>query len=760
MNPTPITIKDKTIEEVPQGYVSEELEGNFEPSANDPHASDDSIDLDTAIEEVLSGFQKSHESFNQDISHDLPEEVLTRIAHYLEQRVDEDAKHQEQWLNSINLIKPYLGFSLSQIFKKGTDSGLLNNLTTSGVYDNTFATALLRLWAVIRAEILPQSGPVGFKTILDETEASEILGSVVKDALNEYLTTEDKGFYPDFERFLLYLLLYGCVFRKVFIHPISKKPVSRFILPEDFLIENNCSSSFESNRQTHIRYLSRSEIIANLKNGTFRANARLNYLSNNNIISDDSDISGKGYSFDSGVTNSSNQKELSTYDSFKFYETYEYLSINDFLNPSDVYNFDVLEQSEPVPYIITRCATTNKIVSLIPNWNKDDETKKKINHFIHYNLFPGFDIYGLGLGQILGSNAVTLTEIQRISIDSAIFQIFPGGIRAAGIKVQDNNLTIKPGEFVALDTGSLPLQQAIMPLPYQGPSAALLELAERIKNSSAQLASTTEIGISENSANTPVGTTIASLEIANRMQSAVLKTIHNSFSDEIELLFQSFYTKDEIKKFSGFKVIPIADPSVESTTMRIMKAESLLKIAQSAPQIHNMPAIYKRLYGALGVENIDEILLKPQESQSEEPHIDPTHAIQMADTEQRRLEVESRERIAMLQMEAEGYKTQMDIELDKQKLETDRYIADLKAHESELNNSLKMEIELLKISENKAQADKELELKLLKEEKDERIKALETIISELKLEIENQKLKSEPYNDLTIKQEDILNEQI
>lgn len=737
-----------------QLFQSKEMQEASLP--NEEQLSNEDQSIESAAFDTLKMFEKDHDMFlNQDISKDLPEEVLGRIAGFLEDRVKEDSKQQEKWLNSINLIKPYLGFSLDRVFNKGKDSSIVGNLTSSGVCDSTLATSLLRLWAIIRSEILPTEGPVGFKIILDDTESSDVMGGVVKDALNEYLTVEDKGFYPDFDRFLLYLLLYGCVFRKIFIHPILKKPVSRFILPEDFLIENNCSSITESSRQTHIRYLNKYEIASNIRSGIFRSNVELNYLKNN--ISALEITNNSDYSFDSNLADT---ETATNSNSFKFYETYESLSISDFLNPISSYSFDINEQSTPVPYIITRCATTNKIVSLIPNWSETDPDKKKINHFIHYNLFPGFDIYGLGLGQILGSNAITLTEIQRISIDAAIFQIFPGGIRAQGIKVQDDNITVKPGQFVALDTGGLALQEAIMPLPYNGPSQALMELGERIKSASADIASTAEIGMPQESANTPVGTTVAMLEVANRMQSAILKTIHNSFSDEIELLFSSFYSKEEIDKFTGFKVIPISDPSVESTTMRIMKAENLLKVAQSAPELHDMRSVYERLYAALGVEDIDKILRPETQEQQEQP-MDPQLQVQMADTDQRRLEVESRERIAMLQMENDGYKTQMGIELDKQKLENDRYVADLKAQmqaeferikldiekekidlekaklESDgYKTQIKLELDRAKLEEAKDQEDANLQIQLLKEQKDARITELENLVDELKLQLQ------------------------
>ena len=372
----------------------------------------------------------------------------------------------------------------------------------------------------------------------------------------------------------------------------------------------------------------------------------------------------------------------------------------------------------------------------------------RINCFIHYNLFPGFDIYGLGLAQVLGSNAMSLTCMQRMAIDAAIFQNFPGGVKVPGIKNQNNDITITPGQFITLDTGALPLAQAIMPLPYNGPSPALLEYLQRVTNQTQQLASTSEVGMPENSANTPVGTTMAMLEVANRMQSAILRTVHASFSDEIQLLFQAL--DPTVHDDESIKIIPVSDPSVESTTQRIMKAESLLKIASTDPQLHNMREIYTRVYQALGISGIDQILLPENLEQNEEMPVDPGVKVQMADIEQRRLEVESRERIAHLNIEADGYKTQMNIELDKAKMEQDRYIADLKVNLEELLNQTKLDMDMLKIEatarENNAdllqkqlETDAKSEIELLKIEAKERENTLKAEIELLKEELKQSK---------------------
>jgi hypothetical protein len=629
--------------------------------------------------------------FNSNFADDIPEAIRDKIAAYLEEVTAKDKKNRQPWLDIIEKAKTLLGFKIEEIqdpnnanTRKSNSS--IGNSAQVKTYDTTFSSSVLRLWATLRSELLPSTGPVGFRTDVSVSEDYELKGEMVRDALNEYLTVEDKGFYPDYDRFLLYLILYGCVFRKIYYDPITGKPLSRFIMPEDFLFDNNCSSITESNRLTHIRYLSKREILFNIQSGIF-SKVDLDYLDS------------LGSSDTEEATDEPKQKQVDpTGSRFPFYETHEYLVLNDFFDETSTSE----DYSIPLPYVITRCGITNQIVSVAPNWNENDPTRTRINCFIHYNLFPGFDVFGLGLAQILGSNSKSLTSMQQMAIDAAIFQNFPGGMKSKGIKTTNNDLTILPGQFVTVETGNLSLRDSIMPLPYNGPSPALLEYINRITAQTQELASATEMGLTENNQNTPVGTTIALLEVSNRMQSAIMRTVHSSFSEELQLFYKMFNLPSLPLDKESLKVIPVSDPSVESSTQRIIKAESILKLASSNPELHNMREVYLKVYQALGINDIDKILLPeaaPQEQQQEQP-IDPALQVQIADIEQRKLEVESKERLAHLNIEADGYKTQMNIELDKAKLEQEKYLAELKGSEQQQLAEQKYQIELLKLELN------------------------------------------------------------
>ncbi|MBM3210944.1 hypothetical protein FJZ33_01905, partial [Candidatus Poribacteria bacterium] len=616
-------------EEIPleedMGILPEELE--FPEGIDDP--------LLSLEDQILSRMDNEAEklapadaTLNSNFAEEIPEAVRDKIAAYLEEVTEKDKKNRAPWLDIIEKAKTLLGFKIEEIQETSStgsrkSNSSIGNAAQVKTYDTTFSSSVLRLWATLRSELLPATGPVGFRTDISVEEDYELKGEMVRDILNEYLTVEDKGFYPDYDRFLLYLILYGCVFRKIYYDPITGKPLSRFIMPEDFLFDNNCSSITESNRLTHIRYLSKREILFNMNSGIF-SKLDLDYLDN------------VGSSEGEEAKDENEQKQVDpTGSRFPFYETHEYLVLNDFFDDSS----SLEDYSIPLPYVITRCGVTNQIVSLTPNWDENDPTRTRINCFIHYNLFPGFDVFGLGLAQILGSNSKSLTSMQQMAIDAAIFQNFPGGMKSKGIKTTNNDLTILPGQFVTVETGNLSLRDSIMPLPYNGPSPALLEYINRITAQTQELASATEMGLTENNQNTPVGTTIALLEVSNRMQSAIMRTVHSSFSEELQLFYKMFNLPSLPLDKESLKVIPVSDPSVESSTQRIIKAESILKLASSNPELHNMREVYLKVYQALGINDIDKILLPevaPQEQQQEQP-MDPALQVQIADIEQRRL---------------------------------------------------------------------------------------------------------------------------
>ena len=194
----------------------------------------------------------------------------------------------------------------------------------------------------------------------------------------------------------------------------------------------------------------------------------------------------------------------------------------------------------PLPYVVTIDKISKEILAIRRNWEEQDTDKKRTNYFVQYNYLPGFGVYGIGLAHLLGSNAITLTSLLRQLVDAGSFKNLPGGLRVKGFKQQNNDLMVGPGEFVEVDTGGVPLQEAFMPLPYSEPSQTLRELRLEIVNQCKELGSTSELGMLDSKEDIPTGTMLAALENNNRIQSAVLRSIHHSLSYELQLIEKLF----------------------------------------------------------------------------------------------------------------------------------------------------------------------------------------------------------------------------
>ena len=66
-------------------------------------------------------------------------------------------------------------------------------------------------------------------------------------------------------------------------------------------------------------------------------------------------------------------------------------------------------------------------------------------------------------------------------------------------------------------------------------------------------------------------------------------------------------------------IVPVSEPNIFSTAQRIAQAQAILEMARSAPELHDVYEAYKRMYEAIRIPNIDEILKKPKDA----PRLDP-----------------------------------------------------------------------------------------------------------------------------------------
>jgi hypothetical protein len=480
-----------------------------------------------------------------------------------------------------------------------------------GVYDPLMAEAVVRWQAVAAGELLPASGPVKTQVVGVANEQLEAQASRVQQFMNLYLTELAPEFYEEFDQMLFWLPLVGSTFKKTYQDRLLGRPVSRFVLPDNFVVSYGTSDLATSPRFCHITPMTRRNFRLAQLAGVYRD------IDLGDPQADDSSQTPIQAEVDGvqGVEPGAEGTE-----EYRIYEVYADLNLVGYEN----------EDGIPLPYVVTIEEGTRKVLSVYRNYDEVDPTYQRKDMFTHYKFMPGVGFYGLGYAHLLGNSAKTATSIRRQLIDAGTLNNFPGGLRVKGMRLEDNNIGIGPTEFREIDTGGLPIQNAIMTMPYKEPSQVSLALLKETYEGARNLANTAEIAVGEGRQDAPVGTTVALMEAATRLQSATLKRCHRAFSRELKLIANLFgkYLPDEPYPFpvrggmaaimredfaNNIDVIPVSDPNISSSAQRMMRAEALLRFATQQPDQHNLREAYRQMYVEMGVapEKID-LLLAPE----------------------------------------------------------------------------------------------------------------------------------------------------
>lgn len=489
-----------------------------------------------------------------------------------------------------------------------------------GVYDPLLAEAVVRWQAVACGELLPAGGPVKTQVIGVANEQLEAQASRVQQFMNLYLTELAPEFYEEFDQMLFWLALVGSTFKKVYQDRLLGRPVSRFVLPDNFVVAYGTTDLATSPRFCHITPMTRRNFRLAQIAGVYRD------IKIGDPQPDDTDQTPIQAEVDGvqGVEPGAEGTE-----EYKVYEVYADLNLAGFEN----------EDGIPLPYIVSIEEGTRKVLSIYRNYAEDDPTFARQDCFTHYKFMPGVGFYGLGYAHLLGNSAKTATSIRRQLIDAGTLNNFPGGLRVKGMRIEDNNIGIGPTEFREIDTGGLPIQNAIMTMPYKEPSQVSLELLRETYEAARNLANTAEIAVGEGRQDAPVGTTVALMEAATRLQSATLKRAHKAFSRELKMIANLFgkYLPDEPYPFpvrggmsaimredfaNNIDVIPVSDPNISSSAQRMMRAEALLRFATQQPDQHNLREAYRQMYVEMGIPDEKINLILPPEREKPRP-LDP-----------------------------------------------------------------------------------------------------------------------------------------
>ena len=490
-----------------------------------------------------------------------------------------------------------------------------------GVFDPLMAEAVIRWQAIARGELMPSAGPVKTQIVGVPNQDLEAQASRVQEWMNLYLTELAPEYYEEFDQMLMWLPLVGSTFKKVYQDPILGRPVARFITPQNFITSYNTTDLSTSPRFAHVTPMTKKQLKLAMLSGAYRnidvGDPQQNLSESSPIQSEVDKVQG----IEPGAEGT---------DEYNIYEVYVDLDLKGFEN----------EDGIPLPYIVTIDEQSRKVLSIRRNWKEGDDTFQKRDYFTHYKFIPGLGFYGLGYAHILGNSAKTATSIRRQLIDAGTLNNFPGGLRVKGMRIEDNNIGIGPTEFREIDTAGLPIQNAIMTMPYKEPSSVSLELLRETYEGARNLANTAEIAVGDGRQDAPVGTTVALMEAATRVQSATLKRAHKSLGKELKMIADLFgeYLPEVPYPFpvrggtkaimrddfdNNVDVIPVSDPNISSSAQRMMRAEALLRFATQAPELHNTQEAFRQMYIEMGIEPERVEALLPNKQPQQAVPLDP-----------------------------------------------------------------------------------------------------------------------------------------
>ena len=457
------------------------------------------------------------------------------------------------------------------------------------------------------AELYPSGGPVKTVIIGEPNEELEDQARRVRDFLNYQITQEMPEYFPDLDQMLFQLPLIGHTFKKIWWDAALERQRSMFVRAEDFVVSPESNDLRTSVRYTHVIRMPKNEYNKYVQAGYYIP------------VKNDPDNSQYGADTVGQIEGVDKYGEGTQDKIMTLLEMHVYQSFED----------EQEEDEVALPYVVTIDADTEKIVSVRRNWHEEDEIKERRNWFVSYKFLPGIGFYGFGLYHLIGGLGKAATGALRALLDSASFANMQGGFKLKG-RVSGGDLEVNPGEFVDLDATVDDINKSIMPLPFKEPSGTLFQLLGFIVEAGQRFAATADLNVGDVNPNAPVGSTVALIEQGSKSFSAIHKRLHHSQGEEFKLIakLDAEYMPEQLEfSVAGANafiyardfdervdIIPVSDPNIFSTAQRIAQAQAILEMANSAPELHDRYNAYKRMYEAIRIPNIEEVLKEPDEA--------------------------------------------------------------------------------------------------------------------------------------------------
>ena len=602
---------EEEIQETLVEEVEKELEkpGEVETVENEDGSVD--INFDPGSASIEGG-----EDHYANLAEFLPDEVLSSLSSDLNSKYMDYISSRKDWEKSYTNGLDLLGFKYDQRSEPFQGA--------SGATHPVLAEAVTQFQALAYKELLPADGPVRTQLLGIQSPDKVQQAQRVKDFMNYQIMDQMKEYEPEFDSMLFHLPLSGSTFKKVYYDEVEGRAVSKFVPADDLIVPYTATSLDDAEAIIHRIKISENDLRKQQVAGFYKD------IELAKPQDKESDIEKK-------------ERELEGTKKTKDEDLYTLLECHVNL---DLEGFEDSDQNgEPtgikLPYIVTLEEGSREVLSVKRNYEIGDPKKNKIQYFVHFKFLPGLGFYGFGLIHMIGGLSRTATAALRQLLDAGTLSNLPAGFKMRGIRIRDDAQSIQPGEFRDVDAPGGNLRDSFMMLPFKEPSATLLNLMGVVVSAGQRFASIADLQVGDGNQQAAVGTTVALLERGSRTMSAIHKRIYSALKNEFKILARVFklylpaeYPYDVVGgqrmiKQTDFDdrvdILPVADPNIFSQTQRISLAQTELQLATSNPGMHNMYQAYRNMYEALGVKNIDSVLVRPMPPAPKDPaleHID------------------------------------------------------------------------------------------------------------------------------------------
>tara|TARA_Y100001973_G_scaffold42449_1_gene63372 strand:+ start:1282 stop:3732 length:2451 start_codon:yes stop_codon:yes gene_type:complete len=550
----------------------------------------------------------------------LPDDILQPIGSDMVQNYMDYKASRKDWEQSYTTGLDLLGFKYENRTEPFQGA--------SGATHPVLAEAVTQFQAQAYKELLPSDGPVRTQIIGVKNQQTELQAQRVKDYMNYLIMDQMKEYEEEFDSMLFHLPLAGSTFKKVYYDIPLGRVVSKFIPADELVVPYTATSIDDAESVIHVFKMSENELRKQQVNGFYR-DIELSPPSNverNSVEKKEKELDG---------TKKTGKQETM----YTLLECHVNLDLEGF----EEIGADGEPTGVKLPYIVTVEEGSRDILSIRRNYAPDDPKKNKIQYFVHFKFLPGLGFYGFGLIHMIGGLSRTATAALRQLLDAGTLSNLPAGFKQRGVRVRDEASPIQPGEFKDVDAPGGNLRDAFFPLPYKEPSATLLQLMGVVVSAGQRFASIADMQVGDGNQAAAVGTTIALLERGSRVMSAIHKRCYAAMKDEFKLLAKVVsqylppeYPYDVVGGARNIKqadfddrvdVIPVADPNIFSMSQRITLAQTQLQLATSNPQIHNLYQVYRNMYNAIGVKDVDAVLPPPAPNAPMDPSMEHINAL-------------------------------------------------------------------------------------------------------------------------------------